>query len=90
MGSTCFVRRGDKALFFRAYASTGKKKKWTWWGNPQSAMQLVFYFILFYFTFYLKFPEMRAQIEEFYRKLHADDYNNPNDERLAAMWLLFR
>jgi hypothetical protein len=35
-----------------------------------------------------KFPEMRAQIEEFYRKLHADDYENPNDERLAAMWLL--
>jgi hypothetical protein len=36
----------------------------------------------------LKFPEMRAQIEEFYRKLHADDYENPRDERLAAMWLL--
>jgi hypothetical protein len=35
-----------------------------------------------------KFPENRAQIEEFYRKLHADDYQNPNDERLAAMWLL--
>ena len=35
-----------------------------------------------------KFPETRAQIEEFYRKLHADDYENPNDERLAAMWLL--
>jgi hypothetical protein len=35
-----------------------------------------------------KFLEMRAQIEEFYRKLHADDYENPNDERLAAMWLL--
>ena len=35
-----------------------------------------------------KFPENRAQIEEFYRKLHADDYENPNDERLAAMWLL--
>jgi hypothetical protein len=35
-----------------------------------------------------KFPEMRAQIEEFYRKLHADDYGDPNDERLAAMWLL--
>jgi hypothetical protein len=35
-----------------------------------------------------KFPEARAQIEEFYRKLHADDYENPNDERLAAMWLL--
>jgi hypothetical protein len=35
-----------------------------------------------------KFPETRIQIEEFYRKLHADDYENPNDERLAAMWLL--
>jgi hypothetical protein len=35
-----------------------------------------------------KFPQMRAEIEEFYRKLHADDYENPNDERLAAMWLL--
>jgi len=34
------------------------------------------------------FPEMRAQIEEFYRTLHAEDYENPNDERLAAMWLL--
>ena len=31
---------------------------------------------------------MRAQIEEFYRKLHADNYDDPNDERLAAMWLL--
>jgi hypothetical protein len=36
----------------------------------------------------LRFPEMRAQIEEFYRKLHADNYEDPNDERLAAMWLL--
>ena len=35
-----------------------------------------------------RFPEMRAQIEEFYRTLHAEDYQNPNDERLAAMWLL--
>ncbi len=35
-----------------------------------------------------RFPEMRAQIEEFYRKLHAEDYENCNDERLAAMWLL--
>ena len=35
-----------------------------------------------------RFPEMRAQIEEFYRTLHAEDYANPNDERLAAMWLL--
>jgi phage/plasmid-associated DNA primase len=35
-----------------------------------------------------KFPENREQIEEFYRKLHAEDYENPNDERLAAMWLL--
>jgi hypothetical protein len=35
-----------------------------------------------------QFPEMRAQIEEFYRKLHADNYDDPNDERLAAMWLL--
>jgi hypothetical protein len=34
-----------------------------------------------------RFREMRAQIEEFYRKLHADDYDDPNDERLAAMWL---
>jgi phage/plasmid-associated DNA primase len=34
------------------------------------------------------FPRRRAEIEEFYRKLHADDYQNPNDERLAAMWLL--
>jgi hypothetical protein len=34
------------------------------------------------------FPEHRARIEEFYRKLHADDYANPRDERLAAMWLL--
>jgi hypothetical protein len=30
-----------------------------------------------------RFPENRAQIEEFYRKLHADDYGDPNDERLA-------
>jgi hypothetical protein len=35
-----------------------------------------------------RMPEMREQIEEFYRKLHAEDYDNPNDERLAAMWLL--
>jgi hypothetical protein len=35
-----------------------------------------------------KFPEMRAQIEEYYRKLHADNYDDPNDERLVAMWLL--
>ena len=35
-----------------------------------------------------KFPEIRAQIEEFYRRLFADDYGDPNDERLAAMWLL--
>jgi hypothetical protein len=35
-----------------------------------------------------RFPENRAQIEEFYRKLHADNYDDPNDERLAAMWLL--
>ena len=35
-----------------------------------------------------RFPEMRAQIEEFYRTLHAENYANPNDERLAAMWLL--
>ena len=34
------------------------------------------------------FPRRRAEIEEFYRKLHAEDYQNPNDERLAAMWLL--
>jgi hypothetical protein len=33
-------------------------------------------------------PEMREQIEEFYRKLHADNYEDANDERLAAMWLL--
>jgi hypothetical protein len=35
-----------------------------------------------------RFAENRAQIEEFYRTLHAEDYANPNDERLAAMWLL--
>jgi hypothetical protein len=35
-----------------------------------------------------RFPEHRARIEEFYRKLHADNYDDPNDERLAAMWLL--
>ena len=35
-----------------------------------------------------RFPENRAQIEEFYRKLHAENYDDPNDERLAAMWLL--
>ena len=35
-----------------------------------------------------RFPEMRVQIEELYRTLHAQDYENPNDERLAAMWLL--
>jgi hypothetical protein len=34
------------------------------------------------------FEENRAQIEEFYRTLHAENYDNPNDERLAAMWLL--
>ena len=33
------------------------------------------------------FEENRAQIEEFYRTLHADDYTNPEDERLRAMWL---
>ena len=31
---------------------------------------------------------MRAELTGYYRKLHADDYNSPNDERLAAMWLL--
>jgi hypothetical protein len=35
-----------------------------------------------------QFAEKRAQIEEFYRKLHAENYDDPNDERLAAMWLL--
>jgi hypothetical protein len=35
-----------------------------------------------------RFPEMREQIEELYRTLHAQDYEDPNDERLAAMWLL--
>ena len=35
-----------------------------------------------------RFPEMRAQIEALYRTVHAEDYNDPNDERLAAMWLL--
>jgi hypothetical protein len=35
-----------------------------------------------------RFAENRAQIEEFYRKLHAENYDDPNDERLAAMWLL--
>jgi hypothetical protein len=35
-----------------------------------------------------KFPEMRAQIEELYRTIHAENYDDPNDERLAAMWLL--
>jgi hypothetical protein len=34
------------------------------------------------------FSETRAEIEEFYRKLFAEDYGDPNDERLAAMWLL--
>jgi hypothetical protein len=34
------------------------------------------------------FPEMRAQIEEFYRKIHAANYSDPNDAQLAAMWLL--
>ena len=34
------------------------------------------------------FPQRRAEIEEFYRKLHADNYQNANDERLSAMWLL--
>jgi hypothetical protein len=34
------------------------------------------------------FPEMRAQIEEFYRKLHASDYSDPSDAQLEAMWLL--
>ena len=35
-----------------------------------------------------RFPENRAQIEELYRTLHAENYDDPNDERLAAMWLL--
>ena len=35
-----------------------------------------------------KFLEMRAQIEEFYRKLFAADYHITRDARLAAMWLL--
>ena len=35
-----------------------------------------------------KFLEMRAQIEEFYRKLFAADYHSTRDARLAAMWLL--
>jgi hypothetical protein len=34
------------------------------------------------------FPEMRAEIEECYRKMHAADYEDPNDAQLAAMWLL--
>lgn len=33
------------------------------------------------------FPEMRAQITEFERMAHADNYNDPNDARLAAMRL---
>jgi phage/plasmid-associated DNA primase len=33
------------------------------------------------------FPENRAQLVELYRTLHADDYTNPNDERLRAMWI---
>jgi hypothetical protein len=33
------------------------------------------------------FPEMRAQITEFNRMAHADNYNDPNDARLAAMRL---
>ena len=35
-----------------------------------------------------RMPDMRAQIEDFYRTLHAENYDDPNDERLAAMWLL--
>jgi hypothetical protein len=35
-----------------------------------------------------RFPENRTQIEEFYRTLHAENYEDRNDERLAAMWLL--
>ena len=35
-----------------------------------------------------KFQENRAQIEEFYRTLHAENYDDPNDDRLSAMWLL--
>jgi hypothetical protein len=33
------------------------------------------------------FPENRAQLEELYRTLHAEDYTDPDDERLRAMWL---
>ena len=33
------------------------------------------------------YPEMRAEISEFLRTVHADDYNDPNDARLAAMRL---
>ena len=35
-----------------------------------------------------QFPAARAQIEEFYRKIHAANYEDPNDAQLAAMWLL--
>ncbi len=31
------------------------------------------------------FPEMRAEIDECYRKMHAADYADPNDAQLAAM-----
>ena len=33
------------------------------------------------------FPEKRAQIDAFYRSLFADDHDDANDARLAAMWL---
>ena len=35
-----------------------------------------------------RFPEMRAQINEFLRTVHAADYDDPNDARLAAMRLM--
>jgi hypothetical protein len=35
-----------------------------------------------------RFAEKRAEIDEFYRTLHADDYANPDDENLATMRVL--
>jgi hypothetical protein len=35
-----------------------------------------------------RFSEKRAEIEEFYRTLHADDHTDPNDANLATMRML--
>jgi hypothetical protein len=35
-----------------------------------------------------QFASKRVEIQEFYRTLHADNYNDPDDANLATMWML--